>query len=124
MEEKYWAKSCRTSNYFCAQGSFTPSGYLLKALFIHSGRPKARYSDPIYDSDSVAFASFPLGPTPDYFQGYGGVTLTNILPLHNGKGLHPRLSLVVYDNLDMTAHTTFKSTITFTKGDQMPLRVL
>jgi len=43
-----------------------------------------------------------LGPPPDEFQGYGMMTLSNILPLKDGTGLTPGMMLYVYDQLRFT----------------------
>ena len=47
-----------------------PSGYLLKAVFLHSGEAVTRYSDPLYDQEPTRFPSFELLSEPvDVFQG-------------------------------------------------------
>ena len=47
-----------------------PSGYLLKAVFLHSGEAITRYSDPLYDQEPTRFPSFELLSEPvDVFQG-------------------------------------------------------
>jgi hypothetical protein len=39
-DETFWATICQPSlSLSCRQGAFKPSGYLLKALLIHSGTP-------------------------------------------------------------------------------------
>jgi hypothetical protein len=53
-----------------ARGSFVPSGYFLKAVFLHSGQAVSRYSDPLYDLEPTRFPSFQLLSEPiDVFQG-------------------------------------------------------
>ena len=53
-----------------AKGSFVPSGYFLKAVFLHSGQAVSRYSDPLYDLEPTRFPSFQLLSEPiDVFQG-------------------------------------------------------
>ena len=48
-----------------------PSGYLLKAVFLHSGEAITRYSDPLYDLEPTRFPSFELLSEPvDVFQGW------------------------------------------------------
>ena len=58
-------------SFFCStKGAFTPSGYLLKAVFLHSGQAVSRYSDPVYDQEPTRFPSFQLLSQPiDVFQG-------------------------------------------------------
>ena len=52
------------------KGAFTPSGYFLKAVFLHSGEAVSRYSDPLYDDEPTRIASFELLSHPvDVFQG-------------------------------------------------------
>lgn len=123
MDPLMWGAACGTLNEFCLRKAFEPSGFLLKALLIHSGSAVARYSDPAYDAEPTAFASFPLDSFPDNFQGFGAVTLTNILPLQSGAGLDPKLSLFVSDWLAMKAHTTIKCVITFDTEYPEPLKV-
>ena len=49
-----------------------PSGYFLKAVFLHSGQAVSRYSDPLYDLEPTRFPSFQLLSEPiDVFQGKG-----------------------------------------------------
>jgi hypothetical protein len=123
MDPNFWSKLCRAENKFCIEGAFAPSGFLLKALFLHSGRSVSRYSDPVYDAEPTAFPSFLLESPPDNFQGYGAVTLSNILPLENDKGLDPTLNLMVYDWLLLKPHQTYKSTITISADKPGPIKV-
>ena len=59
--------------YCSTKGAFTPSGYFLKAVFLHSGQAVSRYSDPLYDAEPTRIASFELLSQPvDVFQGEGG----------------------------------------------------
>ena len=83
MDDAFWASTCNKAYKRCKDGSFAPSGYLLKGLILHSGNPVRRYSDPMYDSESVFLDSFELASPPDNYQGYGQVLLKNVLPLHN-----------------------------------------
>ena len=124
MESRFWGTVCGNyHNKYCRLGTFEPSGFLLKALFLHSGRSVSRYSDPAYDAEPTAYPSFELQSPPDNFQGYGAVTLLNILPLPDGKGLDSLLSLYVFDKLRMTTHSTYKCTVTFTNESKGPLKV-
>ena len=119
-DSQFWAAVCGdTRNKFCRMGAFEPSGYLMKALLLHSGRRVPYYSNPTTFTRSFNVLESP----PDNFQGYGAVTLTNILPLANGKGLQPPLSLYIYDKLKMTAHSTYRSSVTFAGDSELPLKV-
>ena len=60
--------------YYSTKGAFTPSGYFLKAVFLHSGQAVSRYSDPLYDAEPTRIASFELLSQPvDVFQGKAGL---------------------------------------------------
>ena len=59
----------------------------LQALFLHSGQPVSRYSDPLYDDEPTRLFSFELLSHPlDAFQGHGEIRLSNILPLPQTTG--------------------------------------
>lgn len=58
-------------------GAFSPSGVLIKAMMLHSGTQMANYHSSDGNSDQQ------LSAPPDNAQGYGRVTLPNILPLPN-----------------------------------------
>ena len=65
-----------------AKGSFVPSGYFLKAVFLHSGQAVSRYSDPLYDLEPTRFPSFQLLSEPiDVFQGrrQGSIVLMSLI---------------------------------------------
>jgi hypothetical protein len=113
MDPKHWATMCSKDLPHCMKTGFTPSGYLLKAIFLHSGEPVKQYSDPIYDEEPTRFPSFELKSKPlDVFQGHGAVRLSNILPLPDGKGLDPRLDLFIWDELKLSQHETLRFDIT------------
>lgn len=69
MQSKYWSTVCNTSYYYCKE--FTPSGVLLKTLILHSGNKMNLFN---------GNTKITLGLQPDSYQGYGRITLTNILP--------------------------------------------
>ena len=73
-----WGSVCRSSYAYCK--SFEPSGYLLKALIIHSGQEVRSYSESAFDA-KTDIASHTLGSPPDSVQGYGSVNLHAVLPL-------------------------------------------
>lgn len=121
MDSNFWATLCGTEHRNCKDGAFTPSGFLLKSLILHSGQAVPLYSRPVHDSLNT-LSSFPLGAPPDYFQGYGELVLSNILPLHGGKGLDPDLDLVVFDRLEIEAYSTVSFEIDLTQRTQQLLR--
>ena len=123
MDPSFWATLCVPGQKYCC--SFTPTAAMLKAVLINSGTAVDRYSLPYYNNNTK-IPSFYLGAPPDIYQGFGKVTLSNCLPLHNGKGLAPNLKLFVYDNLQVSSggsyffkvhipvSGTFKATIVWT----------
>jgi len=76
-DRKFWASSCRKAYHNCAP--FTPSGVLIKAILLHSATPVKQFNA-LRTEDKIQ-----LGNGPDSIQGYGRVTLTNVLALPNGK---------------------------------------
>eukprot|EP01034_Spumella_vulgaris_P025675 gene25675-32159_t len=115
MDESFWAALCNPRHTTCQRGSFTPSGFLMKTLILASGRAVPLYSNPIYDTANT-FSSFPLSSPPDFFQGYGEIQLTNILPLADGSGLDPTLDLIVFDRLEIDSFSTIMFEIDFTQA--------
>ncbi len=72
--KKFWTAVCNSGYPFCR--SFTPSGALVKAILVHSGVGMTLFNGG--DQYDV-----PLGPPPDYMQGFGRIGLMNVLPLRN-----------------------------------------
>jgi hypothetical protein len=81
----FWTGVCRAGYRFCR--AFTPSGVLVKALLINSGSAMTLYH-------GGGPADIPLGAPPDTMQGFGRVTLANVLPL---KGVYQGYDLFVDD---------------------------
>jgi len=91
----FWAGHCNLANSFCR--AFTPSGVLVKAVLLQSGSAMRMFDGGgtnTYDrmltpaplpfhatSSSAGSNDVILGAPPDQFQGYGRVTLSNVLPL-------------------------------------------
>ena len=77
-------------------------------------------------NDYTAIDSFYLGAPPDIFQGFGFITLSNILPLKNGKGLNPNMTLYVYDSLTFKNNgETYKFTVRIddeTAAKKLPIK--
>lgn len=117
MDPAFWAANCNPLYRNCREGSFTPSGYLLKSLIVHSGQGVPWYSNPVHDS-STTLSSFPLSGPPDMFQGYGEVVLRNVLPLPNGRGLNTELDLVVFDRLEIGSFSTVELAINLAPKDR------
>lgn len=69
---RFWTKYCYVKYRTCK--AFTPSGSLTRAILLHSVSPMSLFNGGgSYD--------VPLGPPPDYMQGFGRITLKNVLPL-------------------------------------------
>jgi len=111
-DSAFWAATCDTTQSMCAAGAFSPSGYLVKATILHSGRGLGRYSTSDFDY-KTAIDSVALGAPPDEYQGYGAITLNNVLPLPNGLGLPAPLKLSVWDALVLPENKVYKWTISF-----------
>ena len=74
----FWKKVCNKSYTFCK--GFTASGVLIKAVLLHSGTPMK-----LFDGQACGCGtpSVTLNSPPDSTQGYGRITLSNVLPLYN-----------------------------------------
>jgi hypothetical protein len=76
MDSNFWASYCNSSYSLCADGPFTPSGIMIKSLILHSG---AQVS--LYDATGSGGQNVNLFSPPDFYQGYGRLDLSKILPL-------------------------------------------
>jgi hypothetical protein len=123
----YWANFCNQDYHLCVQGAFEPTGYLLKALLLHSGEPvQYGYESTVLDGDTVTSPTT-LGSVPNRYEGYGRILLKNILPLSpRGErlnipnenppqvnsdisgGLHPSVDLVVFDSLSLSSFSSME----------------
>jgi subtilisin family serine protease len=72
QDSKFWKTFCDPAYVMCSRGAFTPSGTLLKALILQSGKPVKGY-----DGNSGVV----LSSVPDTYQGYGRVNLASVLPI-------------------------------------------
>jgi hypothetical protein len=72
---RFWTGVCNTQYESCRD--FEPSGVLTKAVLIHSGTGMSMYDGESDDQDQG------LGAPPDFYQGFGRITLQNVLPLPN-----------------------------------------
>lgn len=76
---KFWRVVCNKNYLFCK--GFTPSGVLMKAVLLHSGSKMTQFNGA---ACGCGTPSVNLGAPPDSTQGYGRITLSNVLPL-SGK---------------------------------------
>lgn len=74
---RFWTKVCRSIYKSCK--AFEPSGVMTKAILLHSTSPMSLYHGGGSKDQT-------LGPPPDFVQGFGRITLKNVLPLANAAG--------------------------------------
>lgn len=115
MNSAFWATYCNSQYSSCVNGSFTPTGYLVKAVFLHSGQAMQRYSDP--NEQQVHL----LDRVPDVFQGYGLIRLSNVLPV---PGLNQAFRLYVHDKLRLSQGNKYRWSVSMSAtGSNAPLKV-
>ena len=96
MTQRFWTKMCNRAYFSCR--AFQPSGVLIKAVILHSGSRMRMINNKncgCMKTDTI------LGDTPDFSQGYGRVTLKNVLPLF---GLYT-FDLFVEDMIPISANS-------------------
>jgi hypothetical protein len=112
-----WAAICDRSYSSCIDGSFEPSGYLLKAALLHSGEPLERLSDIQHDALEPKILShlmkYRRQPTP--LRGYGYVYLRNLLPSLAGPPGDSR-TLFVKDGLNLLPNQEYHFVVETAKG--------
>ena len=74
----FWNSLCNKKYLFCK--SFLPSGVLVKAILLHSGSQMIKYDG---GQCNCGLPTTILSAPPDSIQGYGRITLNNVLPLAN-----------------------------------------
>jgi hypothetical protein len=102
---------CNRSYASCA--SFSPKGATVKATIIHSGHQMDQY----IGSSATVEPTATLSTAPDSFQGFGRISLHNVLP-YTGIAT---LDLFV-EELTMTALQKISYTVTVTDTSK-PLKV-
>ncbi|CAN0423962.1 unnamed protein product, partial [Ectocarpus fasciculatus] len=112
VDDSFWEATCNSAYSKC--GAFNPRGATVKAMLIHSGEAMDRYKATIGTTQT----SFDLGSTPDFFQGFGRVSLQNVLPL-SGTTV-AGLDLFV-DEISMSSFKTTTYTVAVT-GSASPLK--
>ena len=75
---KFWKSLCNIKYKFCK--SFFPSGVLIKAILLHSGTQMIKYDG---GQCNCGLPNTVLSSPPDSIQGYGRISLKNVLPLAN-----------------------------------------
>jgi len=107
---------CRSEYTFCK--SFTPTGYLLKAMLIHSTDAVKRYSETAFNS-KTSLSSYSLGSPPDSVQGYGALNLAGI-PLSTSQ--RKKQDLYVRDKFSFAAGSQYVMQVSVSDNNK-PLRV-
>lgn len=90
---KFWRAICNINYRSCK--SFIPSGPLIKAIFTHSGKKMSLF-------DGGGSYDVSLGAPPDYIQGFGRLSLFQVLPL---KGWLTSFDLFVADAVNIQENT-------------------
>ena len=113
QNENFWMKYCDKSYKWCQ--SFTPSGPLTKAVLLHSGSTMDYYWLTKNSKQNVDISN----TMPDHFQGYGRVSLANVLPL---EGVNDGLDLFVLDLAILNKKTNMFIDVDV-DGDNFPLKI-
>jgi len=112
-----WSSVCPSHYTYCK--SFVPTGYLLKAIIIHSGQAVRSYSESAFNS-KTDIASHSLGSPPDSVQGYGSVNLNSIIPLSTEQ--REKYDFYVSDAFGMGGRQTAKLQVAVTSSKK-PLKI-
>ena len=104
--QTFWRAKCKTSYRSCK--SFSPSGMLTKAILLHSGRPMS-----LFDCGA---ASVSLGAPPDNIQGFGRISLSNVLPL---KAAKTNFDLFVADAVNIGENSNINYLVTLARPTQI-----
>jgi hypothetical protein len=105
----FWKSVCDPLYAYCK--TFIPSGVLLKAILIHSGSAMTLYN-------GGGQKDIKLGNPPDFMQGYGRVTLSNVLPL---KGVYETQDLFVDDLRNLVEGSSIDYTV-YIPSNSAPLK--
>ena len=111
VDSSYWATTCNSGYSKC--GAFSPRGATVKATLIHSGDAMVEYPGGSTEGQIT------LGTVPDIIQGFGRISLSNVLPL---AGTTVSGFDLFVDELSMTSLTTQTYTVTVTSSTA-PLKV-
>ena len=110
IDTSFWETTCNSAYSKCS--AFNPRGATVKAMLIHSGEAMDEYPGGDTEGDIA------LATTPDFLQGFGRVSLQNVLPL-SGTTVSG-LDLFV-DEISMSSFKTTTYTVTVT-GSASPLK--
>ena len=113
QNKKFWKKYCNDNYKWCQK--FTPSGPLTKALLLHSGSTMDYYWLTKNSKQNVDISN----TMPDHFQGFGRISLANVLPLN---GVNDGLDLFVLDLAILNQRTNMYIDVDVA-GDNFPLKI-
>jgi subtilisin family serine protease len=77
-----YQRVCQSIYPLCAE-AFSPRGATVKAIIIHSGQAMKEYYTGKFNTTEPSAPL--LNAPPDYYQGYGRLSLTNVLPFPTFK---------------------------------------
>jgi hypothetical protein len=108
--QRFWTGVCKSTYRSCRP--FTPTGYLVKSIMIHSGIQMTLYNGGgQYDVK--------LKSPPDFMQGFGRIGLHTVLPL---KGVISSFDLFVADGVNVGENSKVEYNINITTANK-PLTV-
>lgn len=104
QNSQFWPTMCNKTYSSCK--SFAPKGATVKATIIHSGHQMEEY----IGSGATTEPTTQLSSTPDFFEGFGRISLPNVLPY---TGIETKIDLYV-EELTMTSLQKITYTVTVT----------
>jgi hypothetical protein len=106
-DSKFWASFCNPEYDLCKQGSFNPSGYLTKAIILHSGSPMMTFPSSLvansYESRNLISFDKEIRTPPDYQQGFGRINLSSVLPISGYDPLDPAKFDLFIDDAELAS---------------------
>lgn len=103
----FWTGVCKSVYRSCK--AFSPTGYLIKGILIHSAMQMSLFN-------GGGTFDIPLGPPPDFMQGFGRVGLLTALPL-KGSPL-TSFDLFVADAVNIAENSQILYTVNVERADQ------
>lgn len=119
IDEMFWSRICNPHDHYCIKFD-SPRGVLLKSMILHSGEAVARYRRDTDDNSHYSTTQLPsqyLSAPPNEFQGFGAVTMSNVLTLDNGQGMNPDKSLYLWENLVIKDNEVFAFNVSVAKSN-------
>lgn len=115
IDKRFWAIYCNSNYSLCTSGAFSPSGYLVKSLILHSGRSmNHRVVNSSYSMDLSAQT------IPNIYEGYGRLSLPSILPMVISS--QADFDLYIDQSTALGSYTEMTYTVTITSSST-PLKI-